>query len=114
VADHALCLFSDPLPALVAADGIRAELRRRGFTVRAGIHTGRLARPADGLYGSPAIRVMRLCWESEPGQVLVSAATVSLLEGAILTGLALRDLGERQFPDSDDPPARVYELLDSS
>jgi class 3 adenylate cyclase len=112
VADHALCLFPDPLPALVAAAGIRAELSGRGFIVQAGIHTGRLARPADGLYGSAAIRVMRLCWECEPGQVLLSAATASMLEGAILTGLALRDLGERQFPGADEPPTRVYELLD--
>jgi class 3 adenylate cyclase len=102
------------MPALVAAVGIRTELRQRGYTVQAAIHTGRLARPADGLYGSPAIRVMRLCWECEAGQVLVSAATVSLLEGAVLPGLELRDLGERQFLGTEDPPARVYELLDTT
>jgi class 3 adenylate cyclase len=112
VADHALCVFSDPQQAVIAAAAIRTDLQRRGYIVRAAIHSGRLARPADGLYGSSAIRVMRLCSDCQPGQILISPATASLLEGAVLPGLALRDLGERQAPDTNDPPTRVYELLD--
>ena len=51
----------------------------------------------------------QLCRSAEPGQVLVSQSTQSLLEGEILTELELCDLGERELPGI--PPTRVYELI---
>jgi class 3 adenylate cyclase len=111
VADHSLCVFVAPEQALAAAAAVRSVLAERGFVVQAAVHTGRLARPAEGVFGSPAIRAMRLCGSCEPGQILVSHATGALLEGAVLDGLALRDLGERALPGTDEPPSRVYELV---
>jgi class 3 adenylate cyclase len=77
----------------------------------AAIHTGRVARPAEGSLGSPALRVLRLCKTAEPGQILVSHATHAMLEGQVLERLSLHDLGERVLPGFDEP-THVYELVD--
>jgi class 3 adenylate cyclase len=118
--DHTLSLFSAAEEAVIAAAQMREALRKGDWTaagtempaICAAIHTGRLARSAEGLLGSPAFRVLRLCATAEPGQILVSHATHSLLEGQILGQLSLRDLGERALPG--EKPARVYELVDES
>src|SRR5262249_13583583 len=84
------------------AAALKREGLRKGDWIPAGtaepaicaaIHTGRLARPAEGHLGSPALRVVRLCAMAEPGQILVSHATQALLEGRIFDQLSLRDLG---------------------
>ena len=56
-----------------------------------------------------AWRVIGLCRSAESGQILVSHATQALLEGEILRGLEMRDLGERELPGMT--PGRVYELI---
>lgn len=103
----------------MAAALVRKGLREKDWiaagtekpAICAAIHTGRLARSTEGHFGSPALRVVRLCAIAEPGQILVSYATHALLEGRILDQLSLRDLGERALPGAEEL-ARVYELVD--
>lgn len=117
--DHTLSLFSAAEEAVVAAALVRKALRERDWiaagterpAICGAIHTGRLARAAEGHLGSPALRVVRLCAIADPGQILVSHATHALLEGRILDQLSLRDLGERALPGAEEL-ARVYELVD--
>ena len=115
-ADYTLCVFPAPRDALVAAAAIRTRLRDddwiRGTSkpeLAGAVHTGRVTSIAGGQLGSPALRVTKLCSVAEPGHVLVSHATHALLEGEMLAGLALRDLGERELPGLG--PSRVYELV---
>ena len=117
VADQSMCVFPSPRGAVVAVATIRDELRGRDWIhgtgkpeLSAAVHTGRLAGIGAGQLGSVAFRVTTLCRSATPGQVLVSHSTQALLEGEILPGVELRDLGERDLPWMT--PGRVYELID--
>jgi len=118
VADHSLSVFDSPRSALVAITAVRKELHSGEWIqgtqkpqLCAAVHTGRLAGVVGGQLGSVAFRVFTLCRTAEAGQVLVSHSTHALLEGDVLEGLCLRDLGERELPWMT--PGRVYELVDS-
>jgi class 3 adenylate cyclase len=115
-ADNSMCLFQSPKGALLAITAIQAELRSRDWIegtekpeLAAAVHTGRLAGVTGGELGWTAWRVVVLCDSAEAGQILVSHATQALVEGEILNGLELRDLGERELAGTT--PARVYELI---
>lgn len=118
-ADQTLSLFLRPEEAVIAAAQIRTALDERDWihdpdnkpSLCAAIHTGRIARPAGGRLGSPALRVVRLCTTAEPRQILISHATHAMLEGQVLDRQSLHDLGERVLPGMDES-SRVYELLD--
>lgn len=113
--DHSMCVFFGAKDAVVAAAAIRSELHEQEWIygtdkprITAAIHTGRLARVVGGQLGVAAFHVTQLCATAEPGQVLVSHSTHALLEGELLDGLELIDLGERELQRR--PPARVFEL----
>jgi class 3 adenylate cyclase len=116
--DHTLSLFSGAEEAVTAAALMRTALRESDWIdggsdkpkLCAAIHTGRLARPSEGQFGSPAFRVTRLCAIAEPGQILVSHATHAMLEGRVLDQVSLRNLGERALPGAGEP-VRVYEVV---
>jgi class 3 adenylate cyclase len=117
VADFAMCVFSSPKSAILAAAAIRLELRTRDWIrvtekpePAAAVHSGRVA--LAGQLGFSAFRVAQLCESAEPGQVLVSHSTQALLEGEILGELELDDLGERELPRIG--PTRVFALVDGS
>jgi class 3 adenylate cyclase len=117
--DWAMCVFSAPKSALLAAATIRVELRNGDWIrgthkpeLAAAVHTGRVTGLAGGQLGTAALRVSQLCNLAEPGQVLVSHSTEALLEGETMGELGLRDLGERELPGMT--PTRVYELLGPS
>jgi class 3 adenylate cyclase len=79
--------------------------------VRIGIHTGH-AVPAGGGYTGLAVhRAARISASARGGQVLISQATVSIVEDEEEDdpGFTLVDLGERQLKDLDRP-VRVYQL----
>jgi len=79
--------------------------------VRIGIHTGH-ADPAGGGYTGLAVhRAARISAAARGGQVLVSQATVSIIEDEEEEdpGFTLVDLGERQLKDLDRP-VRLYQL----
>jgi class 3 adenylate cyclase len=78
--------------------------------VRMGIHSGP-AEVAEGrLVGLAVHRAARICAVGHGGQILLSQATVSLLEDeAALPEVELRDLGEQRLKDFDRA-VRVYRL----
>ena len=74
--------------------------------VRAGLHTGTPLLTEEGYVGDDVHRAARIAAAGHGGQVLVSAATASLVE------VELTDLGEHRFKDLA-APERVYQLGDA-
>ena len=90
--------------ALVAAASAMTEGLARGpIRVRAGLHTGTPLLAEEGYVGDDVHRAARIAAAGHGGQVLVSAATASLVE------IELTDLGEHRFKDLA-APERVYQL----
>ncbi len=111
--DAFFAAFRRPKDAvLAAASGQRAIAEQQWpqgveLRVRMGIHTGE-ASVAEGEYHGLAIhRAARICSAGQGGQVLLSQATVSLLEDE---EVVLVDLGERELKDFERP-VRIFELL---
>ena len=75
--------------------------------VRAGLHTGTPLLTDEGYVGDDVHRAARIAAAGHGGQVLVSAATASLVE------TTLADLGEHRFKDLA-APERVYQLGDGT
>jgi len=92
--------------ALVAASDLTERLGLDGLIhVRVGIHTGTPLLAEEGYVGNDVHRAARIAAAGHGGQVLVSAATASLV------GSDLTDLGEHRFKDLA-APERVYQLGD--
>jgi YVTN family beta-propeller protein len=84
-------------------DGV--ELR-----VRMGIHTGEPTVGGERYVGLGVHRAARICAAGHGGQVLLSQATRELLRDDPLPGVSLRDLGEHQLKDLDEPE-HLYQLV---
>ena len=69
--------------------------------VRAGLHTGTPLLTEEGYVGDDVHRAARIAAAGHGGQVLVSAATASLVE------VELTDLGEHRFKDLGGSRARL-------
>ena len=82
-----------------------AELR-----VRMGLHTGEPAASGERYVGLGVHRAARISAAGHGGQVLVSQATRELLRDDPLPDVSLRDLGEHQLKDLDEPE-RLYQLV---
>ena len=115
--DSTFAVFGRASDAVSAAARAQRELDEgewpEGATprVRMGIHTGE-AMPSDGSYHGLAVhRAARICAEATGGQVLVSQATVSVIEDAHegLTGISLVEVGERRLKDFE-APVRLHQL----
>ena len=91
--------------ALAAAEGIRDALAQGRVRVRMGLHTGEPLLTDEGYVGPDVHRAARIAAAGHGGQVLLSAATASLVEGH------LRDLGEHRFKDLA-AAERLYQLGD--
>ncbi|MEW6224493.1 MAG: adenylate/guanylate cyclase domain-containing protein [Chloroflexota bacterium] len=90
--------------ALAAASDFTARLATSGrIRVRVGVHTGAPLIGEEGYVGHDVHRAARIAAAGHGGQVLVSAATATLVD-AVLT-----DLGEHRFKDLA-APERVYQL----
>jgi YVTN family beta-propeller protein len=77
--------------------------------VRMGIHTGEPASAGERYVGLGVHRAARICAAGHGGQVLVSQTTRELLRDDPLPEVSLRDLGEHQLKDMDEPE-RLYQL----
>jgi WD40 repeat protein/class 3 adenylate cyclase/tRNA A-37 threonylcarbamoyl transferase component Bud32 len=75
-----------------------------------GIHTGEPVVGAERYVGLGVHRAARICSAGHGGQVLVSQATRELLRDDPLPDASLRDLGEHQLKDMDEPE-RIFQLL---
>jgi predicted ATPase len=96
--------FSTAPGALAAAAQALEGLSPGPIRVRVGIHTGTPHLAEEGYVGADVHRAARIAAAGHGGQVLVSAATASLL-GAD----GLRDLGEHRLKDLS-APERIYQF----
>src|SRR5437762_11978903 len=101
--------FVDPGQAVAAAEAIQ-HAPVGAVRVRIGIHTGEPIRIDSGYVGLDVHRAARICSAGHGGQVLLSQATVALLEDEELPGVELRDLGPHQLKDMDRPE-RIHQLV---
>jgi predicted ATPase/class 3 adenylate cyclase len=81
-----------------------ARLREGPIRIRAGIHTGTPLLTDAGYVGVDVHRAARIAAAGTGGQVLVSAATASLVDAG-----ELRDLGEHRLKDLS-APERIFQL----
>ena len=116
-ADSTFAVFARASDAVRAAARAQLALEAREWPddavlrVRMGIHTGE-ATPSEGTYHGLAVhRASRICSEAQGGQVLVSHATVSVIEDARdgLGGVSLMEVGERRLKDFEEP-VRLHQL----
>ncbi len=78
--------------------------------VRMGIHTGEPAMGGQRYVGLGVNRGARIAAAGHGGQVLVSQTTRELLRDDPVPDVSLRDLGEHQLKDMDEPE-RIYQLV---
>jgi len=100
--------FPNARGALQAARDALRGLAATPLRVRVGIHTGMPRMTEEGYVGADVHRAARIAAAGHGGQVVVSAATASLLEPA-----GLRELGEHRLKDFDEP-VPLYLLGDES
>ena len=81
--------------ALRAASAFNAALAPGPVRVRTGIHTGAPLLTDEGYVGHDVHRAARIASAAHGGQVVVSASTAALLDGAV----QLTDLGDHRFKD---------------
>jgi predicted ATPase len=110
VGDAFCCAFARPVDALVASIDAQRELAAYSWPpetgevrVRMGIHTG-TAIERDGDYFGPTLnRVARLMSVAHGGQIVLSAATASLLQSSTPKGVSFIDLGLHRLKDLSQP-----------
>lgn len=78
--------------------------------VRMGTHTGEPAMGGERYIGLGVHRAARICAAGHGGQVLVSLTARELLRDDPIPDVSLRDLGEHQLKDMDEPE-RIYQLV---
>ena len=77
---------------------------------RMGIHTGEPAMGDERYVGMGVHRAARICAAGHGGQVLLSQTTRELLRDDPIPEVTVRDLGEQQLKDMDEPE-RIYQLV---
>ncbi|MBV8198398.1 MAG: tetratricopeptide repeat protein [Candidatus Eremiobacteraeota bacterium] len=109
----AFATAADAVAALLAAQRALNEedfSAVDGLRVRASIHTG-AAEMREGDYFGPALnKVARVLAIGHGGQILLTAKTAALLDGALPAGVSLRDLGAYHLKDFDEPQ-QLYQVL---
>ena len=106
--DSFFIAFSTAPAAIAAAAEAQEALSAGPIRVRMGIHTGTPHVIDDDYVGPDVHRAARIAAAGHGGQILVSSATASLVEGDLL-----RDLGEHRLKDLA-APERIYQLGDDS
>jgi predicted ATPase/class 3 adenylate cyclase len=101
--DALFVAFATAPAALAAATELTESLASGLVRVRVGLHTGTPLLSDEGYVGVDVHRAARIAASGHGGQVLVSQATASLVDGD------LRDLGEHRFKDLL-AAERVYQL----
>jgi class 3 adenylate cyclase len=104
--DGFLAYFDGAARAVLCAAAVRDGALGDGLQIRAGVHSGEVERDAGNLRGVAVHTVTRIAALANPGEVLVSAPTAGLLEGA---GLRLEDAGEHELKGLAGP-RRIYRL----
>jgi predicted ATPase/class 3 adenylate cyclase len=91
--------------AAAAQRALAAETWPEGHRVRVrmGLHTGEGEPGGDSYVGLDVHRAARIAAAGHGGQVLLSAATRSLVEGLLPPGVSLRDVGPHRLKDLEQP-----------
>jgi class 3 adenylate cyclase len=105
--DGFLALFDGTVRAVRCAAAICQAARRDGLEVRAGVHSGEVERYLDKVEGVAVHVAARIMALAGPGEVLLSASTAALLEGA---GLSFVDAGEHELKGLEGR-RRLYRLV---
>jgi class 3 adenylate cyclase len=92
--DGFLAMFDGASRAVRCAAAIAAAAETDGLQVRAGVHSGEVERDGPTLRGVAVHAVTRISALAEPGDVLVSDASVGLLEGS---SVKLKEAGEHDL-----------------
>ena len=114
--DSFFVAFRRAKDAIAAAVTSQRELARHTWPegsqlcVRMGIHTAEPAAAGERYVGLGVNRAARICAAGHGGQVLVSQTTRELLRDDPLPDVSLRDLGEHQLKDMDEPE-RLFQLV---
>jgi DNA-binding NarL/FixJ family response regulator len=98
--DGFLMSFESPARAIRFALVLRERLAELGLTIRAGIHTGEVERVDGGPRGIAMHIVDRVTAKAQPGEILVSATTRELADGA---GLVFVDRGVHALKGVSEP-----------
>jgi class 3 adenylate cyclase len=106
--DGFMTVFDSPSRAVRWAAAVTAAAEHDGLQIRAGVHSGEVERQGNNFRGVAVHAAARIAALAGPGEVLVSSAAASLVEGA---GLRLEEAGEHELKGL--PGSRlVYRLLD--
>ncbi|HJP90051.1 MAG TPA: adenylate/guanylate cyclase domain-containing protein [Candidatus Limnocylindrales bacterium] len=97
--DAFFVVFPDAAEAVAAAAEATAALEPGPVKVRMGLHTGELRLTDEGYAGRELHRAARIAAAGHGGQVILSSATRSLVDGDFF------DLGEHRVKDFDEPIA---------
>jgi class 3 adenylate cyclase len=105
--DGFLAFFDGTARSVRCAAAICNVAREDGLEVRVGIHSGEVQRYPDSVEGVAVHMTARIMALAGPGEVWLSASTVSLLEGS---GLTFSDAGEHVLKGFEGP-RRLYRLV---
>lgn len=108
--DGFLALFDGTARAVKCAAAICQAARRDGLEVRVGVHSGEIERYPDSVQGLAVHVAARVTALAGPGEVLLSASTMALLEGS---GLSFSDAGEHELKGLEGR-RRLYRLATDS
>jgi class 3 adenylate cyclase len=105
-----LALFDGAARAVRCGAAIRDRAQDDGLQIRAAVHSGEVERQAGNVRGVAVHAVTRITALAQPGEVLVSASAIGLLEGS---NLELEDAGEHELRGLPGR-RRVYRLAQAS
>jgi class 3 adenylate cyclase len=104
--DGFLAVFDSAEAALLAALAIRDAVRDVGLEVRVGVHSGEIELTGDDVRGVAVHATARIMAEAGPSQVVASAVTAALGEGA---RSEFSELGERALKGLERP-IRLFQV----
>jgi predicted ATPase/class 3 adenylate cyclase len=113
--DSFFAVFERPADALAATLAAQRALAAEPWPdgadvrVRMGLHTGEARLGGDNYIGLEVHRAARVAAAGHGGQVLLSGATRSMLEGNLPGDVELRDLGAHRLKDLANPE-HLYQL----
>jgi predicted ATPase/class 3 adenylate cyclase len=114
--DSRFAVFARATQAVSAACALQLALSEEPWglpeplRVRIGVHTGEADLQSGDYYGPAVNRCARLRAVAHSGQVLVSAVTADVITEAPPADLQLRDLGEHQLKDLQEPE-RIWQVV---
>ncbi len=107
--DSRFAVFVVPHEAVAAAADLALSFATEKWPtpspvrLRTALHTGEADLREGDYYGSPVNRCARIRSVAEPGQVLLSQATVALVAEQLPAGTTVRHLGPRELKDLAQP-----------